>query len=99
MITSNTMTTLVLTPTHRRHRRSTHRLRSKGSHVLLHRLDRALIEASIGHGRPMMMCFALSRVEVGRVRFADRRFAGLSNAKSASSNKVVRADNGRLLCR
>jgi hypothetical protein len=99
MITLDTMTTLVLTPPHRCHRRSTHWLRSEGSNVLLHRPDRALIEESNGHGRAEMMSFAVSRVEVGHVRFADRRFAGLSNVKSASSNKVVRADNGSLLCR
>ena len=52
-----------------------------------------------GRGRPKMMCFALSRVEDGCVRFVDRRFAGLSNAKRVSSNNYVGADKGRLLCR
>ncbi len=99
MITPDIMTTLVSTPTPWRHRRSTHWLRSKGFDVFFHRSDRACFEESTGHRRARMMGFAVPRVEVGRFRFADRRFAGLSNVKSASPNKVVRADNGRLLCR
>ena len=99
MITPDNIASLDLTPPHRRHRRSTSRLRSKGSGKLSHTSGQVIVEELSVHIRAMMTSFAGLKVEGGRTRFADTCFAGLSNAKSVFVQPVVRADNGRLLCR
>jgi hypothetical protein len=99
MITPDTIAFLDLTPTQRRHRWSMPRLRSKSSGRFSHTPGQMIVEESNVHARPMMTSCTLLKVEGGRVRFADTRFAGLSNAKSTFVQPVVRADNGRLLCR
>jgi hypothetical protein len=99
MITPDNRQSLNATPTHRRLRQSTPPLRSKSCERLSNTPDHAIVEESSVHARPMMTSCTLLKVEGGRVRFADTRFAGPSNAKSAFVQPVVRADNGRRLCR